>query len=67
MANWKAADPAKGIRPINHLQFTDDLKLYGATKDQFGLSKRSGFPLRTSRCNLGWKSVCLGNEKRKES
>ena len=48
MANWKAADLAKGIRPINHLQFTDDLKLYGAH-----LFKRSGFPLRTSRCNLG--------------
>ena len=36
MANWKAAGLAKGIRSIIHLQFTDDLKLYGATKDQFG-------------------------------
>ena len=63
MANWKAADLAKGIRPINHLQFTDDLKLYGATKDQFGSLIQA---LRISSENIK-KSVCLGNEKRKES
>ena len=60
---------AKDMEPINHLLFMDDLKLYGASKDQLdSLVQEVWIFSQDIKMSFGLDEVCCpGNEKGKTS
>ena len=60
---------AKDMKPINHLLFMDDLKLYGASKNQLdSLIQVVRIFSQDINMSFGARQVCCpGNEKGKTS